>query len=212
MWKTMVSPLFNAIYMLATFEQSKTEVEEMNSLVIQTFKQFMKIPKSTNTDLVWDMIGDNYNEIMRRNRDNSLEKWFARRERRVAIIEPKIKYNNYLKGIPNEWCEILKQQCRLCIKCKNSTKNAPHMSLRHNIEIENYKEIWENIKEYHEGELEKLEKKKARSISETRLKRATFLKYWRPVLKALKEDTETKYQTVFLRKNDILEEGKIRTI
>ena len=43
--------------------------------------------------------------------------------------------NNYLKRIPNEWCQILKQQCRLCQICKNSNRNAQYMKEHHQIEI-----------------------------------------------------------------------------
>jgi len=153
----------------------------------------MLIPKTTNTELVKEMIGDDYIEIIGRNRDNSLEKWNARKERRKPELQSNVSYTNYLKGIPNEWCEILRQQCRLCMVCKTSTRNAVHMNLYHNVEIKCYKEIWICIKEYHEAEVEKLEerKRKNRDIIE-RLRRKTFIRYWRPILQAIREDTENK--------------------
>ena len=36
MWKTMIFPLFNAMYVLVKFEKAKTEVEKMNTLLTQT--------------------------------------------------------------------------------------------------------------------------------------------------------------------------------
>src|SRR4051794_10098673 len=106
------------------------------------------------------MISDNLNEITIRTKNNAAEKWFARRERRKAEMQPKVTYTNYLQGIPKEWCEILKQQCRLCTECKNSTRNIVHMNQCHNVDIKSYKEIWDSIKEFHEAEVEKHEKRK----------------------------------------------------
>ena len=72
-WKTMVMPLFNALFILVGFGQSDTEVERMNTLMIGTFKRFLMIPKTTNSELVWNMIGDNVNEIRRRMKFNAAE-------------------------------------------------------------------------------------------------------------------------------------------
>ena len=85
-----------------------------------------------NSELVWSMIGDDVNETRRRMNFNAAEKWNARKEQREPELIPKIQYPNYLKGIPNEWCQILKQQCRLCQICKNSNTNVQHTK-EHNI-------------------------------------------------------------------------------
>ena len=159
-WKTMVVPLFNAVFMLAMFDKSETEVRRINIELLGTFKRFLMIPKTTNSEIVWEMIGDDFDEITKRLKHNAAEKWFARREYREPALLEKKKSINFLKGIPNTWCDILKQQCRLCHKCKNSTKNSLHMKEAHQTEITSCKEIWENIKEYHKVELEKHEKKK----------------------------------------------------
>ena len=76
-----------------------------------------------------------------------------------ALLEKK-ELINFLKGIPNTRCDVLKQQCRLCHKCRNSTKNSLHMKEAHQTEITSCKEIWENIKEYHKAELESMKRKK----------------------------------------------------
>ena len=77
------------------------------------------IPKSTSTELVCDTTRDYYDAIAARKKPNTSEKWFARREDREREFSDKLKITNYLRGIPNSWCEILKQQCRLCYLCKN---------------------------------------------------------------------------------------------
>ena len=137
------------------------------------------IPKTTNSDIVWEMIGDDFDEITKRPKHNAAEKWFARREYREPALLEKKKSINFLKGIPNTWCDILKQQRRLCHKCNQT-------------EIASCKEIWENIKEYHKVELEKDEKKKTIQ----KIKRTVFLKFWKPILKNMKEETDEKFEKI----------------
>ena len=127
MWKTMVVPLFNLVLLMCKFKKSKTEAEKVNTQMLMTFKRYLMIPKNTSSELVCDMIGDYYDEIAARKKHNAAEKWFARREDREPKLLDKVKTTNYLRGIPNTWCEILKQQCRLCYLCKNSNRNDQHM-------------------------------------------------------------------------------------
>ena len=108
--------------MLAMFDKSEIEVRRINIELLGTFKRFLMIPKTTNSEIVWEMIGDDFDEITKRLKHNAAEKWFARREYREPALLEKKKSINFLKGIPNTWCDILKQQCRLCHKCKNSTR------------------------------------------------------------------------------------------
>lgn len=56
-WKTMITPLFDPVLMLSRFEKSSTEVESMNTVILGTFKRYLMIPKTTNSELVWDMMG-----------------------------------------------------------------------------------------------------------------------------------------------------------
>ena len=107
MWKTMVVPLFNPVLLMCKFEKSKTEAEKVNTLMLMTFKRYLMIPKNTSSELVCDMIGDYYDEIAARKKHNAAEKWFARREDREPELLDKVKTTNYLRGIPNTWCEIL---------------------------------------------------------------------------------------------------------
>ena len=143
------------------------------------------------------MIGFNLAEVAERIKLNAGEKCFARRENREPELIPKIESFNYLKGIPNEWCQILKQQCSLCPTCKNSTRNQYHMKEMHNTEIHSYKQIWSDIKDYFDTELEKHKKKK----TILNIKRGIFLKTWRPVLKEVKEDIEEKFQKIYSVRN-----------
>jgi len=131
MWRSMVLPLFNAILILIYYEKAKTNIWNTLRLLVGTFKKFMMIPKSTNTELVAEMIGNDIQELVCVNVVNSEEKWEARKERRQPELVNRTEKKNYLKGIPKEWCEILKQQCSLCPICKGGIKNEYHMKFRH---------------------------------------------------------------------------------
>jgi hypothetical protein len=120
----------------------------------------MLIPKSTNTELVDEMIGINFNELNCLNAQNSARKWYARYTRTDPDLLAREKPMDYLRGIPKEWCEILNQQCRLCPICRNSTKNAKHMEEMHQIEILSYRDTWDSIKATYITETEKQKKKK----------------------------------------------------
>lgn len=198
MWRTMVVPLFNPILLMSKLEKSKTAVEKGNTLLLMTFKRFLMIPKVTNSELVYDMMGEYFDDTAARMKHNAGEKWFARREDREPELLKKERAINYLKGIPNSWCDILKQQCRLCIKCKNSNRNSDHMWHKHQTDIVSYKEIWQCIKNYHDNEVKKHEKKK----TIMKLKRGVFLTYWKPLLKNIKEVIDERFDKIYRIKNE----------
>ena len=100
-----------------------------------------------------------------------------------------------MKRDTNEWCQILKQQCRLCQICKNSNRNAQHMKEHHQVEIPSYKEIWKAIERQHEIEQGKHDKKK----TIMKLKREIFLKFWKPILKSFKEEIDEKFTKLYYR-------------
>ena len=106
-------------------------------------------------------------------------------------------------GIPNTWCEILKQQCRLCHLCKNSNRSEEHMWYKHNVYIYSYKKIWQEIKEYHDIQVANHAKKK----TITKLKRKVFLDYRNPLLKQAKEDTEKLFDKIYRKDQDITEDA-----
>ena len=147
MWQTMVRPLFNAALIFLQFEWSKARQDELGSLWLKSFKQFLMIPKNTNTELVNEMIGQHISIIRHYKVENALEKWKARKERRDPITQ-KPECTNLLRGIPNDWCEILRQQFKLCPTCRTCTRNAFHMKTKHDIELISYKDIWDDIKDF----------------------------------------------------------------
>jgi len=100
---------------------------------------------------------------------------------------------NYLRGIPNDWCQILKQQFSLCPMCKDNIRNEYHLSTAHGIDIHTYNEIWTEIKSYHDKTVE-IHKKKKGDLE--KVKRSKYLNFWGPRLKAYREDTEYKFKLV----------------
>ncbi len=77
------------------------------------------------------------------------KKWDIRKGNGILELNTKTQKANYLRGIPNEWCLILKQQYKLCYCCSNEIRRAPHLKEIHGIEITNYYEIWKAIKEFY---------------------------------------------------------------
>ena len=49
------------------------------------------IPKTTNSEIAWKMIGDDFDETTKRLKNNAVEKWFARRDYREPILLEKKK-------------------------------------------------------------------------------------------------------------------------
>jgi hypothetical protein len=196
MWRTMVLPLFNALLVLLYFEKAKTNSWRVLRLLIGTFKRFLMIPKNTSTSLVYEMIGMDIPELVAINAVNSEEKWEARKERRKPDLVSKTETPNYLRGIPNDWCLILKQQFSICPVCKENIRNEYHLSTIHNIDIHNYNDIWTDIKNYHNKTVE-IQKKKKGSLE--KVKRSLYLDYWGPRLKAYKEDTAYKFNLLYFR-------------
>ena len=69
------------------------------------------------------------------------------------------------------------------------------MDINHKVDIYNYKKIWENIKEY-QDDIEEKQKKKNKIL---KVKRTKYLEYWKPKLKALKDDTNEKFKRLFIK-------------
>jgi hypothetical protein len=197
MWRTMICPLFNGLLALFYFEDSDTHMGNFFGLWYSTFKKFMLIPQSTNGFIVDEMLGIDPVELIMRTSENAVKKWYSRWNREELKEKPELvkkkESKNYLKGIPNEWCTILKQQCGLCKICKNSTRNPSHMEFKHGIKIQPYKEIWDLIKKFYDSETEK-QKKKNKIM---KVKREVFLKEWKDPLQKIIEDTTEKFNPIF---------------
>ena len=136
MWRTMVLPLFNTLLILLYYEKAQSHSWRTLRLLIGTFKRFLLIPKNTSTEVVYEMIGVDVPNLVAKNALDAEEKWEARKERRQPEIFPKSELPNYLRGIPNDWCDILKKQCTICPKCKKGIQNEYHMSTFHNTDIQ----------------------------------------------------------------------------
>lgn len=195
MWKTMVMPLFNAVFTILNLEKSLEAKDKVLRLWISTFKRFLMIPKNTSTLLVGEMIGTDIDELIETYAKNATEKWLARKERRDFTTAKSVSIN-LLKGISNDWCTILKQQFGLCYICRNSIKSAKHMELVHQTEILSYQDIWEDIKNYFIHKLEELKKIKKKHPF-AKLSRTSFITKWKPLLKKAKDEFQKRLDTVY---------------
>jgi hypothetical protein len=196
MWKTMVAPLFNALLILTYHEKAKTNTWNMLRLLVGTFKEFMMIPKNTSNNLVGEMIGTDIEELVLMNGINSDEKWKARKERREPNITARTATKNYLRGIPNTWCSILKQQCRVCQLCKKYIMNEYHMKVCHNTEIFDYKKVWGAIKEMNITMKEEYKRRSVKKKKQKPVPRGVYLNYWRSPLETLTNITAAKFQLI----------------
>ena len=162
-----------------------------------TFKKFMLIPKSTDTELVEEMIGIDMAELSQLTTQNAARKWYERLHKTEAPEllggARRTENKDYLKGIPNDWCSILKQQCSLCEICKDSVRNAAHMEEKHKIEIYPYKEIWELIKEFHDSVTEKQDRKN----TIFKVKRQVFTEKWTEILRLTKDKIEREFNNIY---------------
>ena len=66
-------------------------------------QKFMMIPKSTNTEIVDEMIGIDLCDLVSNNAEIAKDKWVARKERTNLEKIKKKENDNYLKEIPKEW-------------------------------------------------------------------------------------------------------------
>ena len=171
----------------------------MLRLLVGTFKKFMMIPKNTSNILVGEMIGTDIEELVVTNGLGSTEKWLARKERREPAITKRTQTCNFLKGIPNSWCTILKQQCRVCQICKKFITNEHHMRWHHNVEIFDYKKVWGAIKEIHERIKNEHKRKSEGKKNQKAVPRSMYLDFWKSPLENLSIITASKFQPLGIK-------------
>jgi hypothetical protein len=156
MWQTMVMPLFTATLALLNVEQSKTDRENVDRLWRMTFKQYLMIPQSTDSNLTYQMINRNIFDISLQNALASKAKWTTRKmfipyEREKPSEEEKkierLAKKNPMRGLPNTWCKFLKMNRKPCPRCnkKGIVMSAKHLKESHGIEIKAPKELWERL-------------------------------------------------------------------
>ena len=187
MWQTMVTPLFEGVLILIYNEEGRVHLHNAARLWIGTFKKFLLLPKNTNTDLIEEMIAIDLSSRMNLTTHQATKKWTARKERRALDELPSAKKQlNYLRGIPNTFCTIVKMQHRVCHVCKTAIMSYDHMIDNHNIWLVPYTIIWDNIKVF---ALKKEKERDANGIM--KIKRYEFVSHWTEQLqKVLDHDNE----------------------
>src|SRR5688572_26170802 len=99
------------------------------------------------------MIGIDIQGLIEANANNAKQKWKLRTEGE----KPELQHSssiNLLKGIPNEWCIILRQQFGKGTICGRGRGNEKHMEEIHKIDIIPYDLIWEDIKNFYNRQQE----------------------------------------------------------
>jgi len=193
MWATLVAPLFDGIGALMSNEFSVSVLEEAYLLWKGTFKQFMLIPKSTSSEVVYQMIGIDLVELIFKNKEAVMEKWEHRKKGMKVGNDgfTKVQRYNPLIGIPKEFCQIIRVEGQICIPCwKKGIKiviNQKHLEDVHGIEILGYQRLWTEIRDYF---VEK--KKQIFDKPLKRLNREEFRKKWLDVIKTILTDTYKK--------------------
>jgi len=139
---TFVLPLFNATMMLITHEESKTHRETLERSKKMIFKQFMGISKSTSTELVEDMLRVDIQEMAQQEFANNMEKWRARVNSETIDHEPSSKVCNSLKGMPNDWANLINSQYKKCPKCPKKITDRWHLLYAHGIRLKPIIKIW----------------------------------------------------------------------
>ena len=143
----MVAPLFNVALVLLEFEPSVCHKRNLERLWRMTFKQFMLISKRTNTYLVEDMIRKDIGTLAKETVKTSREQWQQRKAREPIIARlPCTKEKNGLRGVPNNFCELLNTQVRPCPKCrkKGEVTSPWHLKYSHGISITHVNKIWKD--------------------------------------------------------------------
>ena len=145
MFMTMVMPLFNAATMLLSYEPSETHKMSLKRLQRGSFKQFMRISKSTNSWLVEDMIRKDLEILAKEEKETAERKWKGRQTRTMIEQDIKIRHPNGLRGVPNSWSELINTQVQPCPKChkkKGATTNRWHLKYYHKIELKHINATW----------------------------------------------------------------------
>ena len=90
-----------------------------------TLKQFMMISQKTPMILTTEMMNKDLDELCNYTAEVNKDKW-TKRTLYQEITRPNKppKTPNNMKGVPNNWCYLLKTQQRLCPKCQKQGKNT----------------------------------------------------------------------------------------
>ena len=147
-WQTMVKPLFNSALVLLEYEGSQTQRENLERVWRSTFKQFLLISRRTPNELIDKMINCDLQETASNLVKECKKKWEDRKNFRNLSITKKVGGGiNLLRGVSNQWCEIINFQSKCCVKCKDREElcTSLHLKIRHGINIKDLSSIWEDV-------------------------------------------------------------------
>jgi hypothetical protein len=159
----MVAPLFNAAYVLLEYEPSETHKLSLERVQKITFKQFMMVSRRTNTTLVDDMIRRNLRRTAQAVVATCKEQWEQRKAHKDITAElPCLAQKNGLRGVPNNWSELVNTMVRPCPGCKEKgvVTSRWHLLTKHKIYLPHVNYIWkkeilpvtlEEVEEHVEG-------------------------------------------------------------
>lgn len=176
--------MFESVWALYIAEQAEVNLVKAERVWHMSFKRFMMIPDSTETNLINEMIGIDFSKYACRTYVNATKKWYKRRDMPLedAELNKKEPVINYLRGIPNEWCKILKQQCRVCNFCSEKTIcNSHHLLHIHDLSIFCYKRVWLEIKVYNDKKRSNMKKSGLKALK--KINKQEVMEHWKPILK-----------------------------
>ena len=107
----------------------------------------MMIPKSTPNELVDDMINRELEELCKNNAEIAQRKWEARLNYQTYEPIPRIKPENPMRAVPNEWCSFLKCRSTPCPSCPKKIYTPEHLRYEHNLIVRSDKLVWKDLKE-----------------------------------------------------------------
>jgi hypothetical protein len=141
----MIAPLFNATLALQAFEPSKTGKEAISSLYRSTLKQFLLIPKTTNTTLLGEMVEIDLEELILKNEAINKEKWEARKSKLAYFAGETEPKTNTLRGVPGIWSDLIRTQVRTCTGCNipGIVTSRWHLKYKHGFSLPHINRVWE---------------------------------------------------------------------
>ena len=145
MWQTMVAPIFNAAYVLLEYEPSESHKRDLERTQRITFKQFLMISKKTNTTLINDMMRKDLRTISRAVVATSKGQWIERKACQAITTQlPCLSETNGLRGVPNNWCELINTMVKPCPDCniKGTVTSRWHLLTKHKIWLPHVNYVW----------------------------------------------------------------------
>jgi len=145
MWQTMVSPLFNSAYVLLQFEPSEASRATLERVQKMTFKKFLMVSKRTNSILVNDMMRKDLRKLAYATVTTCNLQWEQRKAfQSITAKLPCLARKNGLRGVPNNWCELVNTMVKPCPSCNRVgvVTSGWHLLAKHRIKLVHINYIW----------------------------------------------------------------------